>query len=119
MADIFYGLELVKKGMVWWIGTGSMVKIFRDNWLPCSGALKVEGKRRPSRLKWFSNLIDHESRSWKEEVVRECCWPHDANSILGIKLAARAYNDFMAWSGENNGLFSVRSNPSHWHARTT
>jgi hypothetical protein len=29
--------------------------------------------------------------------------------ILGIKLVPRAQDDFMAWSGESNGIFFVRS----------
>jgi hypothetical protein len=42
-------------------------------------------------------------------VVRECCSPYDENMILSIKLPARACDDFTAWSGESNGMFSVRS----------
>ena len=42
-------------------------------------------------------------------AVRECCLPHDAEVILNIKLPARSTDDFIAWSGENNGSFSVRS----------
>jgi hypothetical protein len=43
---IIYGLELVKKGLVWRIGNGTKVKIYRDNSLPRPGAMKVEGRRR-------------------------------------------------------------------------
>jgi hypothetical protein len=41
--------------------------------------------------------------------VRECCFPHDALVILSIKIPPRPVDDFVAWSGEHNGLFSVRS----------
>jgi ribonuclease HI len=106
---IVYGLELLKKGIIWRIGDGSKVKIFRDNWLPRPGALKPDGRKGSSRRKWVSELIRADSRTWDVEAVRECCWPHDANTILGIKLAGRASDDFLAWSGESSGLFSVRS----------
>jgi hypothetical protein len=106
---IVHGLELLKKGIVWRIGDGSKVKIFRDNWLPRPGSLKVDGKRGSLRRKWVSELINPITRSWDKEAVRECCWPHDANTILNIKLPARATEDFLAWSGESNGIFSVRS----------
>jgi hypothetical protein len=106
---IVYGLELLKKGIIWRIGDVSKVKIFRDNWLPRPGALKPDGRKGSSRRKWVSELIRADSRTWDVEAVRECCWPHDANTILGIKLAGRASDDFLAWSGESNGLFSVRS----------
>jgi hypothetical protein len=42
-------------------------------------------------------------------AVRDCFWPHDVNTILNIKLPARATEDFVAWSGESNGIFSVGS----------
>jgi hypothetical protein len=42
-------------------------------------------------------------------AVRDCCLPCDANVILSIKLPNRACDDFIAWSGESNGMFSVRS----------
>jgi hypothetical protein len=71
--------------------------------------MKVEGRRRSLRLKWVSELINHENRTWREELVRYLFWQHDANCILGIKLVPRAQDDFMAWSGESNGIFSVRS----------
>jgi hypothetical protein len=46
---------------------------------------------------------------WDEDAVRDCCLPHDADVILGIKLSTRSTDDFIAWSGEHNDLFSVRS----------
>lgn len=106
---IVHGLELLKRGIIWRIGTGSSVKIFRDNWLPREGALQVDGKKGNSRRKWVSDLIDQGSRTWNEAAVRECCFPHDAAFILNIKLPDRASDDFVAWSGESNGVFSVRS----------
>jgi hypothetical protein len=104
-----HGLELLEEGIIWCIGTGSSVKIFRDNWLPRPGALKLDGKKGSSRCKWVLELIIQGSRSWDEAVVRNSCMPHDADVVLGIKLSPRATDDFIAWSGEHNGLFSVYS----------
>jgi hypothetical protein len=100
---------LLKKGIIWRIGDGSKVIIFHDNWLPRNDALKVEGRRGRSWKWWVSELISHETQSWNEEAVRGCCSPRDADTILGIPLQARATKDFLAWNGESNGLFSVRS----------
>jgi hypothetical protein len=69
--DIFHGLELLKEGIILRIGTGSSVKIFRDNWLLRPGALKLDGKKVHSRRKWVSELIDQENITWNEEVVRD------------------------------------------------
>jgi hypothetical protein len=63
---VLHGLELLKKGVIWRIGSGSKVKIFRDNWLPRQDAMKVDGRRSNSRKKWVSELIDPVSRTWDE-----------------------------------------------------
>jgi hypothetical protein len=73
----------------------------------CQDMMHVEGRKGNSQKRWVSELISHESRSWNEAAVRECCFPRDAE--VGIKLSARITEDFLAWNGESNGLFSVRS----------
>jgi hypothetical protein len=46
---IMHGLELLKKGAIWRIGSGTSVKIFRDSWLPRPGALKLQGRNGHAR----------------------------------------------------------------------
>jgi hypothetical protein len=90
------------------IGSGSQVKIFRDNWIPRPGALSVIAHRGNSRRRWVSELIDHSTHTWDEGAVRSCCSVYDAKVILSIKLPPRQCEDFVAWYPESNGLFSVR-----------
>ena len=104
-----HGLDLLKKGVIWRIGSGSQVRIFRDNWIPRADALKVSGRLANSRRRWVSELINPVTRSWDEDDVRQCCPGRDADAILAIKLPARSCDDFVAWRPEKNGIFSVRS----------
>ena len=60
---VLHGLELLKKGIIWRIGNGTKVRIFRDNWLPRPGALKLDGKRGNSRRRWVSELICPNTRT--------------------------------------------------------
>jgi hypothetical protein len=106
---IAYGLELLKKGVVWRIGSGTSVRIFRDNWLPRAGELKLSGRRGNSRRRWVSELIDPATRTWNEAMVRECCLPYDVDAVLAIKLPPRPCDDFVAWQPEKNGVFTVSS----------
>ncbi|KAK1668586.1 hypothetical protein QYE76_056745 [Lolium multiflorum] len=71
--------------------------------------MKVEGRRNNSRKRWVSELINPITRTWDEEAIRSCCAPADARVILSIKIPVRASEDFIAWSAESNGIFSVRS----------
>jgi hypothetical protein len=51
---VIHGLEILKKGTIWRIGSGSMVKIWRDNWVPRADNLKILGMKERCRLKWLS-----------------------------------------------------------------
>jgi len=83
---IAHGLELVKKGVIWRIGSGERVKIWHDPWIPRGNSLRPSGKRRPCRLKWVSQLIDRDRMVWKVVVINEYFQPYDEDHILGIRL---------------------------------
>jgi ribonuclease HI len=109
---VMHGLELLKQGAIWRIGSGSMVKIWRDNWLPRADNLKLSGMKERCRLKWVSQLIDPVTRTWNEAIIKQYCYHHDAEAILQIKLPQRVSEDFVAWHFETTGVFTVRS--AYW-----
>jgi hypothetical protein len=47
---IMHGLELLKKGIIWRIGNGEKVRIWRDNWIP-RGDMKVTTNMTNSRVR--------------------------------------------------------------------
>jgi hypothetical protein len=105
---IAYGLELLKKGVVWRTGNGKAVRIRRDNRLPLAYNLKVIGDRGKSRLNRVSSLLD-DNGAWKEPLVRKTFPPIDVEVIIRIKTSPRRCDDFLAWQLEKSGIFSVRS----------
>jgi hypothetical protein len=72
---VLHGLELLDNGIIWRIGDGSKVRIFRDNWLPRLHEMKVEGRRCTSRKRWVADLISRDSQTWNEAAVRDFCHP--------------------------------------------
>jgi hypothetical protein len=105
---IVYGLELLKQGLIWRIGNGESVRIWRDNWIPRETFLKPFSVKGRSRLIRVASLLD-ENNQWDEALVRRTFQPIDAICILRIKTSARKPEDFVAWQHESNGCFSVRS----------
>jgi hypothetical protein len=61
---ISYGLELLKKGMVWRVGNGRSIRIWRDCWLPRISNGQVLTPKRNRRIKWVSELLD-DNGGWK------------------------------------------------------
>lgn len=105
---IEHGLHLLKKGLVWRIGDGSKVNIWRDQWIRKESAFKPMGRSR-CRLRWVSQLMVPREKCWDEELIRHVCYPHDAEDILKIKIMQFPVEDFPAWHYERTGVYSVRS----------
>jgi hypothetical protein len=105
---ITHGLELLKKGIVWKIGNGEKVRIWRDNWIP-RGEFKITKNLSKSRLRKVKDIIDQDNREWKEDVVKQIFMAHDAEEVLKIRLPQSDSEDFISWQFEKSGQFSVRS----------
>jgi hypothetical protein len=90
--------------MIWRIGDGRPVRIWRDKWLPRGEELKVIGDKGRSRLIRVSSLIDIHG-NWDEALVRKTFPPIDIEVMLNIKLSQRRPADFLAWQLETNGIF--------------
>jgi hypothetical protein len=43
---IEYGLELLKKGAIWRVGSGESIRIWRDQWIPRETSLALVTKKR-------------------------------------------------------------------------
>jgi hypothetical protein len=105
---ITHGLELLKKLIVWKIGNGEKVRIWRDNWIP-RGEFKITKNLSKSRLRKVKDIIDQDNTEWKEDVVKEIFMAHDAEEVLKIRLPQSDSEDFISWQFEKSGQFSVRS----------
>ena len=61
---IEFGLELLKKGVVWRVGNGNSIQILRDNWIPRQSGLKVLSLKTWSRIRWVNQLMLPQAREW-------------------------------------------------------
>jgi hypothetical protein len=71
--------------------------------------MKVTANLTNSRFRRVDKLINHEDRSWKEDLVRKIFMPHDAEEILKIRLPRIDEDDFISWIPEKHGMFTVKS----------
>lgn len=106
---MLHGLELLKQGVIWRIGTGSQVCIWHDPWIPRGVSHRVVTRPGRCRLRWVSDLLDTIGRDWDFDRLAHIFCLADIEAIAKIKLPSRPFDDFLAWSGEKSGLFTVRS----------
>jgi hypothetical protein len=99
---VMHGLDLLKKGIIWRVNTGTKKQIWRDPWIPRPSSFKLSLKKGRSRFQWVSQLMRTDRREWDEVLVRPCLHPHDTDEVLKICLSKRGLDDYIAWH------FSVR-----------
>jgi hypothetical protein len=92
---ISHGLELLKKGLVWRVGNGKNIRIWRDSWLPRSANGKVLTPKGRNRINRVSDLLDDHG-NWKTQLIRDAFYPIDADSILKIRPSKRDQEDILA-----------------------
>ena len=103
-----HGIDILKKGIIWRIGNGNAVRIWRDPWLPRDHSRWPIILKRNCRLKWFSDLLDQDG-SWNAEKINRYFLKVDADVIYKICTSPRVECDFLAWHPDKTGQFSVRS----------
>jgi hypothetical protein len=91
---IEHGLELVKQGIVWRIGDGKNTRIWRDNWLPRSMALKPQPGKSNNRYRRVSQLAGMSTGTWNDQLIRKFFYPHDAEVILRLNAPDTSRKDF-------------------------
>lgn len=106
---IEFGLELLRKGLIWRVGDGKNIQIQRDQWIPRREGLTMTAFIRRSRICWVNQLMHPDRKEWNEELIRQIFYPFDADEICKISIPASNMEDWVAWHYEKNGIFSVRS----------
>lgn len=107
-------MELVKQGIIWRIGNGSKVQIWRDPWIPRAPSLKVSLRKGRSRLRWVAQLLQEGRKEWDGDKFQTCMFDHDIEEIRRIRLSDTVSEDVIAWHYEKSGIFTVRS--AYWLA---
>ena len=105
---IQYGLELLKKVLVWRVGDGQSIRIWRDRWLPTQPTGRPITQQGTCRLRRVAELLDA-SGAWRLDLLQRHFLPADVHTITNIRTSTRITNDMIAWSPEKNGIFTVRS----------
>lgn len=88
-------------GLCWRVGTGTSISIFNDSWIiglpncPLPDYL-ITCPVLNSNLSLVSDLIDSNTRKWREEVILNTLDTVDAKRILRIPLAEEDRPDLVA-----------------------
>jgi len=81
---VMHGLELLKKGIIWRIGNGSSVRIWRDPWIPRTFTCRTTTRRGRCRFHWVSDLLNSDGSDWDYSRLLAVFNPPDADVLQGL-----------------------------------
>jgi hypothetical protein len=105
---IEYGLQLLKKGIIWRVGNGASIRAWRDLWIPRVGGHQPRTAQGRCRYRWVADFLQHDG-TWYTDRLQRFFAPEDIFEILKIKPSTRNEKDFIAWFPEKSGLLTVKS----------
>ena len=105
---ISHGLDLLKKGLIWRVGNGRSIRVWRDNWIPRPFSFRPISRQGVCRTRFVSDLLNDDG-SWKVELLSRYFVAADVEEIMKIRASPRLDDDFLAWAPEKHGVFTVRS----------
>lgn len=112
--------DMINKGSMWKIGDGNSVEIWGDCWVPNNHSGKIQTLRGAGQdIRKVCQLIDPNSKSWNEPLIRSIFIPMDVGKILQIPLPATPTRDKIIWKDSVNGQYSVKSGYKILHNQKT
>uniref|UniRef100_A0A2N9ETE5 Reverse transcriptase domain-containing protein n=1 Tax=Fagus sylvatica TaxID=28930 RepID=A0A2N9ETE5_FAGSY len=108
--SILKARDVIQKGVVWRVGNGKKISIWRQNWL-----LEDHHRRvitpAPALLadSTVAELISPQTNHWDESLIDNIFFPYDAVAIKSIPLSEGTAEDKPFWPGTKTGQYTVRS----------
>jgi hypothetical protein len=108
--SIFQAKRVVEEGMLWRIGDGETVKIWKDQWLPPPLTTLIHSPHHSlDANSKVSALIDRTSGWWNTQLLQVNFREDEIARICCICPSPIQAPDTLIWKGTSNGQFSVKS----------
>ena len=108
--SIIRARDVIRKGMVWRIGTREAIRIKDDRWLPrCANCSVISPLPSLDPDVKVSTLIDQDTIAWKTKAVQQLFLPHEAKIIFGIPLSIRCPTNRIILAHTPSSMFTTCS----------
>jgi hypothetical protein len=108
--SILAARDLFKEGIMWRIGDGKSVSIWKDRWIPKPIIYSVQTPCRIlSEDATVNELFDPNTGSWNRDLLREIFVEEEAEIIGNLPKSKYRRPDKLIWRASPSGTFTVRS----------
>ena len=108
--SIWEAKKVLQARMLWRVGDGQSIRIWRDRWLPtCSSHMVQSPVRILEQEARVGELIDVEKNWWNIPLIEDIFMKEEVEVICNVPICPGGRPDRMVWAGTKNGAFIVRS----------
>jgi hypothetical protein len=107
--SILHGRSLLQAGLIWRIGNGVSVDVWRDRWIPREGLQRPLGHKPQTSVSKVAELLLPDGQGWDIGKLNELFYEGDVEDIMRIPVGRAGTEDYIAWNQTKNGIFSVKS----------
>jgi hypothetical protein len=102
--------KLLADGLIWRVGDGSQIRIWRDRWAPvANGGLIQSPVRILEEGAKVSELLDRDTNWWNYSLIHEVFSAEEAELICSLPVCPSRGEDKLIWQHNKTGEYTVRS----------
>ncbi|XP_021736509.1 uncharacterized protein LOC110703057 [Chenopodium quinoa] len=105
---IWSAKALLKEGLIWRIGNGSTVNIWKDPWVADENGMYITSAAVEG-LNNVNELVDFSKMEWGEDLISSVFNERDTKCILSIPLGAQTSKDVITWAFSNDVMYSTKT----------
>jgi hypothetical protein len=108
--SVWNAKSLLREGLMWRVGDGSSIKIWKDRWVPVPSTYSIQSPTKIlSQDATVSQFIDADLKWWNFPLIKEVLTEEEAAVVCSIPICPGRQQDKKVWISTRNGLFSVNS----------
>ncbi|KAK3199722.1 hypothetical protein Dsin_023137 [Dipteronia sinensis] len=103
-----WGKGVLEKGLRWTVGDGSLIRIYKDKWIPKQSTFKIIFQPL-LRLEATVNPLLSPSGGWNNSLLVQYFTTEDVVAIQSIPIGSGSCGDALVWHYDDTGAFNVKS----------
>lgn len=108
--SIWNSKHVLQEGLLWRIGDGTQVKIWRDRWIPSTNSHIIQSPSHVLRHDAkVCEIIDADTKWWNIPLIEQIFPVEIVEQICSIPISPLEMQDRLVWAGTSTRHFSVRS----------
>jgi hypothetical protein len=108
--SIWQAKSLLEEGLMWRVGNGEKIKIWKDRWIPTSSTHRIQDPvQLLSREAKVAEIINGNTNWWNIPLIEQIFPQEIVEKICSLPICPRSQEDRLVWAGTKLGTFSVRS----------